>query len=69
MNQELKIDVLGAIQMLKAFWENVKSDTIANCFRHAGFNDYAEELSEQAEGQSEELLDESEQDHCKLDKT
>lgn len=27
LNQDLKIDVLGAIQMLKAVWENVKQET------------------------------------------
>lgn len=33
---ELKIDLLGAIQMLSRAWCDVTSDTIRNCFRHAG---------------------------------
>ncbi|XP_050045994.1 tigger transposable element-derived protein 6-like [Dermacentor andersoni] len=37
MKQDLKIDLLGAIQMLKAAWDSVRGGTIANCFRHAGF--------------------------------
>lgn len=69
MKQELKIDLLGAIQMLKASWENVKRDTIANCFRHAGFVACVEELSEQAEGQSDEVPDESEEDRRELGET
>ncbi|XP_075752116.1 uncharacterized protein LOC142817947 [Rhipicephalus microplus] len=32
MGQDLKINLLGAIQMLKASWENIKQSTIANCF-------------------------------------
>ncbi|KAG0433718.1 hypothetical protein HPB47_019664 [Ixodes persulcatus] len=45
--RDLKIDLLGAIQMLKAAWENVKQEMIANCFRHAGFVVGAEEPSEE----------------------
>ncbi|XP_075540025.1 uncharacterized protein LOC142574917 [Dermacentor variabilis] len=37
MKQDLKIDLLGAIQMLKAARDSVRGETIANCFRHAGF--------------------------------
>lgn len=57
INQELKIDLLGAVQMLKASCENVKRNIIANCFRHTKFVACAEELSEQVEGLSEELPD------------
>ncbi|XP_075752351.1 uncharacterized protein LOC142818040 [Rhipicephalus microplus] len=49
MGQDLKIDLLGAIQMLKASWENVKQSTIANCFRHAGFGRTDEESVEESE--------------------
>lgn len=49
MGQDLKIDLLGAIQMLKASWENVKQSTIANCFRHAGFGSTDEESVEESE--------------------
>ncbi|XP_049521652.1 tigger transposable element-derived protein 1-like [Dermacentor silvarum] len=48
MGQELKIDLLGAIQMLKASWDNVKQSTIVNCFRHASFVGSTEEASEEA---------------------
>ncbi|KAG0410741.1 hypothetical protein HPB47_012162 [Ixodes persulcatus] len=34
---ELKVDLLGAIQMLTGAWRDVKTDTVANCFRKAGF--------------------------------
>ncbi|KAH7964803.1 hypothetical protein HPB49_001460 [Dermacentor silvarum] len=45
MGQDLKIDLLGAIQMLKASWDNVKQSTIANCFQHAGFAGCTDEAS------------------------
>lgn len=31
MSQELKIDLLGAIQILKASWDNIKQSTIVSC--------------------------------------
>ncbi|XP_075728827.1 uncharacterized protein LOC142771178 [Rhipicephalus microplus] len=49
MGQDLKIDLLGAIQMLKASWENVKQSTIANFFRHAGFGRTDGESVEESE--------------------
>ncbi|KAH7941257.1 hypothetical protein HPB49_011352 [Dermacentor silvarum] len=45
MGQNLKIDLLGAIEMLKASWDNVKQSTIANCFQHAGFAGCTDEAS------------------------
>ncbi|KAH9367743.1 hypothetical protein HPB48_009833 [Haemaphysalis longicornis] len=33
MGTELKVDLLGAIQMLTGAWRDVKTDTVANCFR------------------------------------
>ncbi|KAM7308475.1 tigger transposable element-derived protein 6 [Ixodes scapularis] len=65
MNQDLKIDVLGAIQMLKAAWENVKPETIANCFRHGGFVANIEESAEQ-DGCSEDV---DQPDLCELNET
>lgn len=50
MNEDLKIDVLGAIQMQKVAWENVKQETIANCFWHGGFVANVEESAEQGGG-------------------
>ncbi|XP_049271361.1 tigger transposable element-derived protein 4-like [Rhipicephalus sanguineus] len=32
-----KVDILAAIHMLAEAWKAVKPETIANCFRHAGF--------------------------------
>ncbi|KAH8033199.1 hypothetical protein HPB51_008194 [Rhipicephalus microplus] len=49
IGQDLKIDLFGAIQMLKASWENVKQLMIANCFRHAGFGRTDEESVEESE--------------------
>ncbi|XP_077533164.1 uncharacterized protein LOC144145425 [Haemaphysalis longicornis] len=49
MGQDLKIDLLTAIQMLKGAWDDVKQETIANCFRHARFVVGAEESSEEDE--------------------
>lgn len=34
---ELKVDLLGAIQMLTGAWNDVKQSTVVNCFRKAGF--------------------------------
>lgn len=45
MGQDLKIDLLGAIEMPKASWDNVKQSTIANCFQHAGFAGCTDEAS------------------------
>lgn len=59
MNEDLKIDLLGAIQMLKAAWESVKKETITNCFRHAGLTvgtEAVEEPTEDVEG-SEEVVE------------
>ncbi|KAH8028099.1 hypothetical protein HPB51_013146 [Rhipicephalus microplus] len=59
MNEDLKIDLLVAIQMLKAAWESVKKETIANCFRHADFivgTEAVEEPTDDVEG-SEEVVE------------
>ncbi|XP_077528056.1 uncharacterized protein LOC144139634 [Haemaphysalis longicornis] len=37
MGTELKVDLLGAIQMLTGAWRDVKTHAVANCFRKAGF--------------------------------
>lgn len=34
---EFVINVLDALRMLNHAWSNVTSTTIANCYRHAGF--------------------------------
>ncbi|XP_042147493.1 tigger transposable element-derived protein 6-like [Ixodes scapularis] len=34
--KELKIDLLGAIEMLSRAWSDIAPNTIKNCFRHAG---------------------------------
>lgn len=37
-NEKLyEIDVLGAMHLAKSAWSDVSKETIANCFRHAGF--------------------------------
>ena len=33
----LTINLLDAVYLLSEAWEDVKSATIANCYRHAGF--------------------------------
>ncbi|XP_042147855.1 uncharacterized protein LOC121836759 [Ixodes scapularis] len=51
MRQDVKIDLVDAIQMLKASWDSVKQATVANCFRHAGFvghNEASEEATDEA---------------------
>ncbi|KAG0429302.1 hypothetical protein HPB47_023776 [Ixodes persulcatus] len=37
MGLELKVDLLGVIQMISGAWANVKQDIMANCFRRADF--------------------------------
>lgn len=32
-----KVDILGALNMVKTAWTNVTAETIRNCFRKAGF--------------------------------
>ncbi|KAH9368532.1 hypothetical protein HPB48_021872 [Haemaphysalis longicornis] len=44
---ELKVDLLGAIHMMTSAWNGVKKETVANCFRKAGF--VTAELSEACE--------------------
>ena len=36
-NLFLTINLLDAVYLLSEAWEDVKSATIANCYRHAGF--------------------------------
>ncbi|XP_042144201.1 tigger transposable element-derived protein 6-like [Ixodes scapularis] len=36
VGKELKIDLLGAIEMLSRAWSDIAPNTIKNCFRHAG---------------------------------
>ncbi|XP_064459053.1 tigger transposable element-derived protein 6-like [Ornithodoros turicata] len=43
MGMDLKIDLLGAIQMMAGAWNDVKRETVANCFRKAGFVAVADE--------------------------
>ncbi|XP_049525764.1 uncharacterized protein LOC125946454 [Dermacentor silvarum] len=66
MGQDFKIDLLGAIQMLKASWDNVKQSTIVNCFQHAGCVGRTEEASEEAT--EEAGLDDMEE-KCQLEGT
>ncbi|XP_065286410.1 tigger transposable element-derived protein 6-like [Dermacentor albipictus] len=66
MGQELKIDLLGAIQMLKASWDNVKQSTIVHCFRHAGFVSCIEKASEEA---TEDFTLDGTEEGCQLEKT
>lgn len=57
MGTELKVDLLGAIQMLTGAWRDVKTDTVANCFRKAGF--VTAELAETGEDGDEERIDDA----------
>lgn len=57
MGTELKVDLLGAIQMLTGAWRDVKTDTVANCFREAGF--LTAELAETGEDGDEERIDDA----------
>lgn len=46
-NKEVfSVNVLDALRMLKSAWSKVKQQTIANCFRHAGFIDQSQECGE-----------------------
>jgi len=36
-DEELKMDVLKALWLIRRAWNAVTSETIANCFRHAKF--------------------------------
>ncbi|XP_040075177.2 tigger transposable element-derived protein 6-like [Ixodes scapularis] len=38
VGKELKIDLLGAIEMLSRAWSDIAPNTIKNCFRHAGLS-------------------------------
>ncbi|KAH7933276.1 hypothetical protein HPB49_011066 [Dermacentor silvarum] len=62
MGQEPKVDLLGAIKMPKASWDNVKQSTIVNFFRHAGFVGCTEKATEEAG------LDDMEEE-CQLEET
>ncbi|KAH9384867.1 hypothetical protein HPB48_026897 [Haemaphysalis longicornis] len=57
MGTELKVDLLGAIQMLTGAWPDVKTDTVANCFRKAGFG--MAELAETGEDGDEDRIDDA----------
>ncbi|KAL1414842.1 hypothetical protein MTO96_007105 [Rhipicephalus appendiculatus] len=56
MGTELKVDLLGAIQMMTGAWRDVKTDTVANCFRKAGFGT-AEPAETGEEGDDERIDD------------
>lgn len=51
--RELKIDLLGAVTMLNASWNDVKKETIQNCFRHCGLG-----ISGEAGASSSDNIDE-----------
>ncbi|KAH9376967.1 hypothetical protein HPB48_007993 [Haemaphysalis longicornis] len=57
MGTELKVDLLGAIQMLTGAWRDVKTDAVTNCFRKAGFG--TAELEETGEDGDEERIDDA----------
>ncbi|KAH9374653.1 hypothetical protein HPB48_017225 [Haemaphysalis longicornis] len=50
---ELKVDLLGAIHMMTSAWNGVKKETVANCFRKAGF--VTAELSEACKGGDDDV--------------
>nr|XP_050024324.1 tigger transposable element-derived protein 6-like [Dermacentor andersoni] len=66
MGQELKTDLLSAIQMLKASWDNVKQSTIVHCSWHVGFVSRIEEASEEA---TEDLILDGTEEECQLEET
>jgi hypothetical protein len=37
-NQDIEINLLEALRMVKNAWASVTEETIRNCFRHAGFS-------------------------------
>ncbi|KAH7985054.1 hypothetical protein HPB52_024340 [Rhipicephalus sanguineus] len=57
MGTELKVDLLGAIQMMTGAWQDVKTDTVANRFRKAGF--VTAELAETSEDFDDERTDDA----------
>ncbi|KAL1472413.1 hypothetical protein MTO96_039348 [Rhipicephalus appendiculatus] len=59
MGTELKVDLLGAIRMMTGAWRDVKKDTVANCFRKAGFGtaEPAETGEEGDDGDDERIDD------------
>lgn len=58
MGTELKVDLLGAIQMMTGAWRDVKQDTVANCFRKAGLvTAKLPETCEDGDGDNERMDD------------
>ncbi|KAH7976909.1 hypothetical protein HPB52_021486 [Rhipicephalus sanguineus] len=53
----LKVDLLGAIQMVTGAWRDVKTDTVANCFRKAGF--VTAELADTSEDGDDKRIDDA----------
>ncbi|KAG0411110.1 hypothetical protein HPB47_011751 [Ixodes persulcatus] len=60
MGLKLKVDLLGAIQMISRTLADIKQDRMANCFRRAGFAIAAEEgFSEALDDNSSESLNDA----------
>ncbi|KAH7981873.1 hypothetical protein HPB52_001362 [Rhipicephalus sanguineus] len=57
MGTELKVDLLGAIQIMTGACQDVKTDTVANCFRKAGF--VTAELAETGEDCDDERINDA----------
>ncbi|XP_072142338.1 tigger transposable element-derived protein 6-like [Dermacentor andersoni] len=70
-NKEYKVDILGAIHLIADAWRQLTANTIANCFRHAGFSssDQASDLQDLPECDGEDALERQEVvEQCALKK-
>uniref|UniRef100_A0A915D8W6 DDE-1 domain-containing protein n=1 Tax=Ditylenchus dipsaci TaxID=166011 RepID=A0A915D8W6_9BILA len=56
-NTDYKMDLLKALHFLRRAWSNVKPETIANCFRKAGFVKSVETTVDTA-NDTDEMFDE-----------
>ncbi|KAH3740026.1 hypothetical protein DPMN_046721 [Dreissena polymorpha] len=45
-DEELKVNILQALLMMKRAWESVTATTIQNCFKHAGFRKEEETIDD-----------------------
>nr|XP_054919816.1 tigger transposable element-derived protein 6-like [Dermacentor andersoni] len=61
-NKEYKVDILGAIHLIADAWRQLTANTIANCFRRAGFfsSDQASNLQDLRECDGRDALERQE---------
>lgn len=61
-DKDYKVDILGAVHLIADAWRQLTANTIANCFRHAGFfsSDQTSDLEDLPECNSEDVLERQE---------